>query len=177
MALAQCGLFLILALGWGPVAVEAHPGMSGDIDAPLAVDAPPIDPAPAATADAAPARAAAAATSSAWAWLILLSLSRITAAARRPRARGLALPLAVLLGIFACETAMHSAHHLTNPHQAERCPVYSASQHVTGLSAAPATPDLPPLSLSLDRPLVRTVPLRSQVLDGPQSRAPPALSA
>jgi hypothetical protein len=177
MAAVWCGVFLILTLCWGPSAVEAHPGMRGAIDPAVRLDAGPGDLPPGPSTPLARDLAPVAAPSSAWTWLILLSFSGIAVASRRRWPCGLAIPLVLLVGVSACETAIHSAHHLKDPRQAERCPIYSASQHVTGLSAAPATPDLPPLLPTLDPPVVRIVQLRSQVLDGKQSRAPPAVPA
>jgi hypothetical protein len=169
-------LVLALVLLGGAVGVAAHPGARAVTASPGDVDPRPTD--PARVADPAPAPAAAApATSSAWVWLIVLGLLPVAVAPRRQDPRRLALTLALLLGVFAFETAIHSVHHLKDPRQAERCPIYSVSQHVAGLSAAPATPDLPPLSPTRDRPGIQTGQLRAPELDGPQSRAPPALPA
>jgi hypothetical protein len=180
VALVWSSVVLGLALGWGSV-VEGHSGMPSEFSSTLGPDAAPTDPAPIATprAAAVPATAPAATrvAAGAWTWLLLLSLVGIAAAAGRRCPRALAVALVLLLGIFAGETAIHSVHHWQDPHQAERCPVYSASQHVTGLSAAPATPELAPPPPTLDRSVARAVQRLSRVLDGPQSRAPPALPA
>jgi hypothetical protein len=178
LALLGCGVLLVLLL-CGATAVEAHPGRRAETAPPVALDTAPDEPSPSATAQPAPVSwlAPAAATSDAWTWLLLLILPGL-AAARSPRvARRLALPVALGLAVFACETAVHSVHHLKDPRQAERCPVYSASQQVTGLTAVPATPDLPPPLPTLDRPVARAVQLLSRVLGGEQSRAPPILPA
>lgn len=174
MVVAWFLVVLLLTLGWGPGAVEAHPGMSGAIGVAREVPTAPADPAPVASMLPPLAPAAGMMTPGAWAWLTLLGLSAMALGGRQ-RHPALALTLALLLGVFACETAVHSAHHLKDPREAERCPVYSASQHVTGLTAAPATPDLPPPSPTGDRPVIRPGQLRAPELAGPQSRAPPAL--
>jgi hypothetical protein len=173
LALVWCG---VLVLGWNPGAVEAHAAMRVAVDAPLGDDAGAIGPVPAATGRPAQARPAASAgtTGSAWPWPIVPILAGIAAGARRHGPRGLALLLALLLAVFASEAAIHSVHHLADPRQAERCPVHSASQHVAGLSAGPATPELPPLAPTRHRPVLPTVQVRAPVADGPQSRAPPA---
>lgn len=93
------------------------------------------------------------------------------------RSRRLAVVLAFSLAVFAGETALHSAHHVTDPSQAERCPVYSASLHVTSLEAGLATPEFP-----LPAPTPHRAPAREgqwlvQVLDGSPARAPPVRSA
>jgi hypothetical protein len=153
--------------------MSAAAASAADIDPALG------DPTPGSAAHPAPASSLAAAptTSSAWTWILLLILPGLAAARGVRSARGLALVVALVVAVFACETAVHSVHHLKDPRQAERCPVYSASQQVTGLTATPATPDLPPLSPTFDRPVAQAVPLLSRVLDGEQSRAPPLLPA
>jgi hypothetical protein len=125
----------------------------------------------------APALVAAPVTSSDWTWVVWLIPSAMGAARRLRSPRGLALAVALALAVFACESSVHAVHHLKDPRQAERCPVYSASQQVSGLSAAPATPDLPPPLPVAGRPAARSVPLLSRALDGEQSRAPPVLPA
>jgi hypothetical protein len=178
-ALPSWGVILILLL-WGAGAVEAHPGMqAATAPAAVGIDTAIDEPnsGPAGRLASASSLAAAPATPSAWTWVLLLILPGV-AAARGPRsARGLALVVALLLVVFACASAVHSVHHLKDPRQAERCPVYSASQQVTGLTATPATPDLPPPLPTPDRPVAQAVQLLSRVLDGEQSRAPPILPA
>lgn len=43
--------------------------------------------------------------------------------------------LVLVLGTFTFGTAIHSVHHLSEPQKAAECPVFSASQHVTGTLA------------------------------------------
>jgi xanthosine utilization system XapX-like protein len=177
VALACSSVVLGLALGWGSVA-EGHSGLPAEVGSTLKRDAAPTPPAtPRAAVVEAAAPAAIGVAAGAWPWLLLLGLVGIAAAAGRRCPRAPAVALVLLLGIFAGETAVHSVHHWQDPHQAERCPVYSASQHVTGLSAAPATPELAPPPPTLDRPVARAFRQLSWVLDAPQSRAPPALPA
>jgi hypothetical protein len=178
MAPVWYGFFLILTLCWGPVAVDAHSGRSPAIVSPdelQSVTTPPpvaVDvPAPVPPMSAAPD------ASNAWMSIVLLSLCGLSAVPRRRWSQGLPLGLVLLLGVFACESATHSVHHLRDPRQAERCPLLSASQHLTGLSASPATPDLPRLVPTSDTPVGPTLRVRSAALAGEQSRAPPLQSA
>jgi hypothetical protein len=174
------GVVLVLLLLSGASAVEAHPGMqAATVPAALGIDTALDEPnsGPAAPLAAASSFAAAPATPSAWTWVLLLILPVVAAARGLRSARGLALVVALLLVVFAWESAVHSVHHLKDPRQAERCPVYSASQQVTGLTATPATPDLPPPLPTLDRPVAQAVQFLSRALAGEQSRAPPVLPA
>jgi hypothetical protein len=43
--------------------------------------------------------------------------------------------LVLVLGTFTFGTAIHSVHHLSEPQKAVECPVFSASQHVSGILA------------------------------------------
>jgi len=43
--------------------------------------------------------------------------------------------LVLALGTFTFGTAIHSVHHLSEPQKAAECPVFAASQHVTGALA------------------------------------------
>jgi hypothetical protein len=172
---------LVLSLCWGATAVEAHSRIreavfpaAGLEDAPAPVEQKATGP----TTDAlATGLVPAPPTSRDWTWVVWLIPPAMAAARRLRSPRGLALTVALALAVFACESSVHAVHHLKNPSQAERCPVYSASQQVSGLSAAPATPDLPPPSPVPGRPEARSVPLLSRALDGEQSRAPPVLPA
>jgi hypothetical protein len=152
---------LLAALLGGASAVDAHPGMSE----PAAVTSQPspFPPVPA--------------PSNPWTWVALVILPGVAAAARLRPPQRLAAVLALGLAVFACETAFHSVHHLNDPQKAERCPVYSASLHLTGLSAAAATPELPPLVATFGGSVVHAVQVPAQVLDGPPPRAPPVRPA
>jgi hypothetical protein len=90
------------------------------------------------------------------------------------RRRALALGTALVVTVFAAEGAVHSVHHLKDSRDGERCPVFWMSQHVTGLSAGPATPEPPPPSPVSDRLLVVSRSCPSCALDREQPRAPPA---
>jgi hypothetical protein len=105
----------------------------------------------------------------------LLAAVSTVAGRRRPRATAVALCLA--LSCFALQTAVHSVHHIGQPQDAEKCPVFSASQHAPG--------DLPS-ALAVSGPvesptdLVSVLPARL-LLDSAErpdrGRAPPALPA
>src|SRR5262249_14309389 len=102
---------------------------------------------------------------------LLLSGVALVCARRRVAIVGLAL----LLAVFAAESAVHSVHHLGGDSEsAQSCAFSSSSQHVAGTcSEAPETGA--PLFVSeapprLDQPVVR--PLAAFFTEG---RAPPAL--
>jgi hypothetical protein len=178
------GVLLVLTLGCGAVVAEAHTGMRPLIEAPVQVEVPSTEPAPLTETRPTPPRpdpgnslsTAPAPTTWSWVMLWLWLLPAVAAALRRRWPRALVLMLVGLLGILACESAIHSVHHLKDPRHAEACPVFSAAQHVTGLTAATATPDLPPPSVASGRPATHPVQARSRALDGEQSRAPPPLA-
>jgi hypothetical protein len=102
----------------------------------------------------------------------LLAAASTVAGHRRPRATAVVLSLA--LSLFAIQTAVHSVHHVGQPQDAEKCPLFSASQHAPG--------DLPGVSV-LDRPAVAPAALVTAAPDWlvpdsaerpDQGRAPPA---
>jgi hypothetical protein len=170
-ALSSWGVILVLLL-WGAGAVEAHPGMqAATAPAAVGIDTALDEPnsGPAGRLASASSLAAAPATPSAWTWVLLL-LPGVAAARGLRSARGLALVVALLLVVFACASAVHSVHHLKDPRQAERCPVYSASQQVTGLTATPANAR-PPAAVA--DPRSARGPGRPAPLSGPGRRAVP----
>jgi xanthosine utilization system XapX-like protein len=180
MASLSNGVLLVLTLCGSTVVAEAHTGMRTAIEAPVRFDAPSTDPAPPAEArptlprpdpGKGPTTTPMPAT---WIWVVLWLLPAVAAVLRQRWPRALVLTLVGLLGILACESAIHSVHHLKDPRHAEACPVFSASQHVTGLTASTATPDVPPPSVASGRPAADPVQARSRALDGEQSRAPPS---
>jgi hypothetical protein len=130
----------------GPPDVESDPGS-------WVADSPPASPIPI---------------------LLVALLAAVSTAAGCRRPRAVALTLSLALAGFTIQTAVHSVHHLGRPHEAEQCPVFSASQHAPGdLPSAPA----------VDRPaeapteLVSVVPalLASDSAERPdRGRAPPA---
>src|SRR5262249_57716163 len=87
----------------------------------------------------------------------------------------IAIALALLVGVFGLEAAVHSVHHLADPQSAASCPLYAASQHTqsdtatTPLSGVPTWTSEPSVALDL-RPLV---PLPA--FSAHEGRAPPAL--
>jgi xanthosine utilization system XapX-like protein len=182
MASLSYGGLLVLTLCGGTVAAEAHTGMRTAIEAPVRFDARSTDPAPFAEARPTPPRPdpgkglTTAPAPTVWSWVVLVLLPVVAGVLRRRSPHALVLTLVVLLGILACESAIHSVHHLKDPRHAEACPVFSASQHVTGLTASTGTPDLPPPSVASGRSATDAVQVQSRPLDGEQSRAPPHLA-
>jgi hypothetical protein len=68
-----------------------------------------------------------------------------------------ALGLALIIGLFAFNTAIHSVHHLFQPQPGTGCPLLWASQHAAGtladvdvlaLDALPLTSEKAPLPVS-----------------------------
>ncbi len=171
---------LALLVCWGATAVEAHPEVRASVVPAVRFEAAPTPveqaPAPPSQTALTSARVPAPAASSDWMWVALSIVPAMVAALRRLPPRGLALTVALVLAVFACESAIHAVHHLTDPRQAEGCPVFSASQHVTGLTAS-ATPDVPPPAAVSGRPAIHPVQRLSRALDGKQPRAPPACPA
>src|SRR5262245_10999639 len=117
LAVAGLGATLLVACP----AVAAHPPSSADAGSVLA----PID--PSSTAASPPATLGTAALS------CLAVLASAAALAASDWRRVAVTATAALLVGLAGETAMHSAHHLDAPAHGERCPVFSASQHLSGL--------------------------------------------
>jgi hypothetical protein len=182
MASLSYGVLLVLTLCWGTVVAEAHTGMRTVVEGPVRFDAPSTDRGPRPETPPTPPQPdsgegpTTAPVPSTWIWPVLWLLTAVAAILRPRWPRALVLTLVVLLGIVACESAIHSVHHLKDPRHAEACPVFSASQHITGLTASTATPDLPPPSVASGRPATDAVQARSRAPDGEQSRAPPHLA-
>jgi hypothetical protein len=150
MVLVSCAVVLVLTQFWGTSLVQAHPGAPAMTAAALEFDGADLAPAAIAVPHTVPVAflAPPRATLSAWTWVALLVVPGIRAARRWGGRRSLALAIGLVLGVFTVEGAIHSIHHVKDPGQAERCPVYSASQQVTGLCAGSATPDLAPPTLA-----------------------------
>jgi hypothetical protein len=73
--------------------------------------------------------------SAGWIFLAALVLAGLTSLAGRRHLKRVAVSsLALALGLFALEAAVHSVHHLSDADAAARCVVLSASQHVDGAS-------------------------------------------
>ncbi len=96
--------------------------------------------------------------------------------ARPSRRAGIVAAVALLIW-FAEETAVHSVHHLGHPAEAERCPVFSASQHLSGLDPEPAGPVLERPAPTAVGPPPSPAGADHVALEGQQTRAPPALPA
>ena len=62
---------------------------------------------------------------------VALGGAALAAAAYRSR-RALFLALALLVAVFGLESAVHSFHHLSDPHGAASCAISAASQHLSG---------------------------------------------
>jgi hypothetical protein len=107
--------------------------------------------------------------------LALLVLPAILAA--RQWRRTATLATLGLLVWFSAETAFHSAHHLKDPGEAERCPVFTAAQHLPGVDPEPAVPVLERSAAMVAAPLPPPAIVGQVVLDGEQARAPPARPA
>lgn len=107
-------------------------------------------------------------------WSALL-LATLLPALRWRRVRRVApLGLVLILSLFAFETALHSAHHLTDLNRSTQCVIASTSGHVAGTTAETLalddplglTPDILARSLQTD-PAASSVRLE-------QGRAPPS---
>ena len=108
-----------------------------------------------------------------WVWVVLLALTAVLAVRRWPRPSALAL--AALLVWFVGQATAHSVRHRGDPDQAERCPVNSASQHLSGADPQPDRPD-PSLGIpsGVTAPVGSAIGVIPVVLDGQHPRAPPA---
>jgi hypothetical protein len=92
-------------------------------------------------------------------------------------ARALVLGIALVVALFAVESAAHSVHHLLQePDEASACPVAAASSHLAATSVELVGVELPPsprLDLVVDvQPSEPTVHL----LRPDQGRAPPQVA-
>jgi len=96
--------------------------------------------------------------------------------ARRTRATAI-VTLALLVGIFGLESAVHSVHHASDPQSAASCPLFSASQHtqsdgvptlVTAISTWTSEP-----SLAFDVCPIASLPAFS----AHEGRAPPPVTS
>jgi hypothetical protein len=112
----------------------------------------------------------------AWIGLALATLIGVGLAggARRRRPAAIVL-LALLVGLFGLESAVHSVHHFSDPDAAASCANFSASQNVSGACAE--SPDVaPPTRTTEPDPFAgaeRTRPL--PFFSSHESRAPPSL--
>jgi hypothetical protein len=88
--------------------------------------------------------------------------------------RVLAFPLALVVGIFVVQTAIHSIHHLDDPHAAAVCPLFAAAHHIAGVSNE--TPDLGVPTCAATGPAVipAEIPPLARWFRADDGRAPPA---
>jgi hypothetical protein len=113
-----------------------------------------------------------------WNILAMLGVVAVTLARLGRRGRTAALlSLGFLVALFGFQTAVHSVHHLSDPHAAASCAIFAASQHVPGdcpetlLVAAPVWTAAP-------GPAVASEPLHPlEAFGSPEGRAPPASSS
>jgi hypothetical protein len=113
-----------------------------------------------------------------WNILAMLGVVAVTLARLGRRGRTAALlSLAFLVALFGFQTAVHSVHHLSDPHAAASCAIFAASQHVPGdcpetmLVAAPVWTAAP-------GPAVVAEPFHPlETFGSPEGRAPPAPSS
>jgi hypothetical protein len=94
--------------------------------------------------------------------------------ARLAARRAIALGLALALGIFTMESAVHSVHHLASPETAATCPVLSSAEHLgwgeTPVVASEVTPPhVTPAPAAVSEPVPYSLAHRPR-----PGRAPPA---
>ena len=102
--------------------------------------------------------------------LLAAAVLALAAAARSRRARVLAL--ALLVGGFGLEVAVHSVHHFSDPQGAASCMFFAASQHVQGADASPTIAEptwTTQFSTVFDGHEIRPL----QDLSSPEGRGPP----
>lgn len=111
-----------------------------------------------------------------WASLGVAALAslRLTRVTRRGRDAAI-VSLTLVVAIFGLESAIHSAHHLSDAEAAASCAMFSASQHVPGGCAETPHVGTPTWNAQPDPvlDLERTHPLPT--FRSHESRAPPTL--
>jgi uncharacterized protein DUF2607 len=113
-------------------------------------------------------------------WNVLAMLGVLAVAlvrlGRRGRTTAL-LSLAFLVALFGFQTAVHSVHHLSDPHAAASCAIFAASQHVPG-DCPEALPVAAPIWTAAPGPVVVSEPFHLlETFGSPEGRAPPAPSS
>jgi hypothetical protein len=104
-------------------------------------------------------------------------LIAVTVARHRPQWRRVAVfALVIVVSSFTFATAVHSVHHLSEPQKAAECPVFSASQHVTGTLAEPSALFVPPIAITTTSAGACEAPAAIVCFQPAQPRAPPASS-
>jgi hypothetical protein len=96
---------------------------------------------------------------------------------RRRWRRGAALGLALALGVFTFGVAIHAVHHLSEPQKAAECPVFTASQHVTGAPTDTCELDDPALAVGEPSIVGSEAPTLTLYFRPAQPRAPPSCPA
>ena len=87
-----------------------------------------------------------------------------------------AISLALLLGFATFQGALHSAHHLENPEEADQCQVLAVSEHLSGVGVE--TPGVCSQLPAAEAPApARTVRGLATVFRPDTGRAPPRFSA
>jgi hypothetical protein len=81
--------------------------------------------------------------------------------------------LVLMLATFTFGTAVHSVHHLSEPQKAAECPVFSASQHISGTLAEPGALYVPMLAIAAAFPGTCEAPTFTLCFQPAQPRAPP----
>ena len=110
-----------------------------------------------------------------WALLVLGAFAPAFVRRRSPRLA--ALTLAVVLTVFAFETAFHSVHHGLGSEEPTACPTASASAHVAGTPVGLIAFDAPALPVSPALFASSLVVPRSSSPSPRQGRAPPSVLA
>ncbi len=102
------------------------------------------------------------------------AIEPLTPAARKSLLlRALVFPLALVVGIFVVQTAIHSIHHLGDA-RAAVCPFFAAAHHIAGVGSE--APDLRMPTWAATRPAViqAEIPPLARWFRTDDGRAPPA---
>jgi hypothetical protein len=105
---------------------------------------------------------------------LLAALGWWRRAGSRSRGGVLAVALSLVLTVFTVETAVHSVHHLADPHSGADCPVLSGSQNLAWGAADLVGTDAPPLDATAAPPIRPADGPRWQIYRPSPGRAPPA---
>jgi hypothetical protein len=107
--------------------------------------------------------------------LLLAATALGIVAAGRCRRPAAILALGLLVGVFGVESAVHSAHHFSDPQGAASCALFAASQHDDGAGGADAVTAIPTWTTE-PRPPRDAAQIRSlQAFRSHEGRAPPVL--
>ena len=100
-------------------------------------------------------------------------LAGVMAHGRRQWRRVALCGLVLVLGTFTFGTAVHAVHHLDEPQKAAECPVFSASQHVTGTLAEACAEQIPMFASEGPASGAGQAPTFTPCFQPAQPRAPP----